>query len=125
MSVVHADDGKLVHGCSKCDRKFSHLFLLKNHEQSHLPYDQRQFGCDKCLDGKKFPTFNRLRAHEKQVCAFSSLFIDVKREIQGLTRLKRSFFDQLIFEMKASFRFMVMCFKNNLDKQIQIERTVL
>jgi hypothetical protein len=27
--------------------------------------------------------------------------------------------------MKASFRFMVMCFKNNLDKQIQIERTVL
>ena len=67
MSVTHADDVKLVHGCSKCDRKFSHLFLLKNHEQSHLPYQQRQFTCKKCLDGKRFPTLNRLKAHEKQV----------------------------------------------------------
>lgn len=67
MSVVHADDGKLVHGCLKCGKKFSHPFLLKNHEQSHLPYDQRQFSCGKCLDGKRFPTLNRLRTHEKQV----------------------------------------------------------
>ena len=67
MSVTHADEGKLVHGCLICDRKFSHLFLLKNHEQSHLPYQQRQFTCKKCLDGKRFPTLNRLKAHEKQV----------------------------------------------------------
>lgn len=98
MSVTHAENGKLVHGCSKCDRKFSHLFLLKNHEQSHLPYQQRQFICKKCLDGKRFPTLSRLKAHEKQarpclnkICRkFTPLF-------EVLHNLQTSTFETLLF----------------------------
>lgn len=67
MSVVHAETESLVHTCPKCDKKFRHHFLLKVHLESHLPYNHRKFTCEKCPDGKRFPTHNRLRAHQKQV----------------------------------------------------------
>lgn len=67
MATVHAQDDKLVHKCSKCDRRFAQKYRLLLHEKSHVSYEEREFVCEKCPEEKRFATKNRFKTHEKQV----------------------------------------------------------
>jgi uncharacterized Zn-finger protein len=67
MSIVHASKERLIYECEKCPKKFSHKFLLRDHQRSHLAYDERQYVCDKCPDERKFVDQNKLKAHVKSV----------------------------------------------------------
>ncbi len=70
MSVVHASRERLIYECEKCPKKFSQQFLLKLHQRSHLPYDERQYVCEKCPAERKFVDQNKLKAHMKAVFFF-------------------------------------------------------
>ena len=67
MSTVHASETKLLHQCSKCDRKFAQKYRRALHEKSHVSYDEREFVCEKCPEEKRFATKNRYKTHMKQV----------------------------------------------------------
>ena len=54
------DSQRIIHSCTKCDKKFPRLQSLKRHEKIHNT-DEKPFGCTKC--NKSFITLEYLKKH--------------------------------------------------------------